>query len=194
MASGGILSELNNPNRSRDTKPVRVPTAEEYRRQLEEDRAHQREIERLVDLAIETEHAQHLQGERKQREAEISKLLDEYFADHLADVIEEELPPEETRRKYIAQFKVFEQFCREQGVGSLPAAPETIFYFCVFDLKPQEVEGRLAALKWVHRVNKKYWPEAYARAAEKWAQETKPLSSGEDNAAKPKPNGNGAVH
>jgi len=192
MASGGILSELNNPNRPRDTKPVRVPTAEEYRRQLEEDRAHEREVARLVDLAIETEHAQHLEGEREKNEAALSRHIDEYFADVLADTIETTLPPEPLRKQYIEEFKTFERFCRQDGLGSLPAKGATIFYYCVRDIQPQKTKDRLAALRWIHEVNKKYWPEAYARAAEKWAQEVKPQSSGDESAAKP--NGNGAVH
>jgi len=191
MASGGILALLNDPNRPHDTKPVHNPTAEECRRQWKEQRAFESEIRQLVDEALDTRQAKHLQGEREKNERALSQHIDDFFAVELADTIETALPPEPLRKQYLAEFRVFETFCRENGVGSLPAAPETVFYYCVHDMQPQKVKERLAALRFVHDVSRKWFPEAYARAAEKWSQEVKPHSSG-DSAAKP--NGNGAVH
>ena len=71
----------------------------------------------------------------------------------VADFIDESLAPN-TRRAYAASLGIFRAWCDGQGIGSLPAAPETVAAFLAAEAKAGRkvatIGQRIAAIRWAH--------------------------------------------
>src|SRR5262249_10346305 len=145
------------------------PTEAEMRADLEALRAHEKEVERLIDEALEGRAAKHHEGERQCNEAAIASYVDQVIADELLRIEEKRLPPEKVRDRYLETFREFQTFCRENGVGWLPAAGPTMFLWLVSDCAPEKCSQRIRALRFMHDVSREYIDERYIAAAERWA-------------------------
>ena len=151
-------------------KPIRVKTKDEIRAEWEEHRKYEREVEQLIDEAIQGRAAKHLAGERQANEAKIASYVDQMLADELITIVEKRMPSENVRQKYIETFKEFSTFCRENGVDALPASGPVMFDWLVHDSAPEKVTQRTRALRFVHEISREYFDESYIVAAERWAR------------------------
>jgi len=179
--ANGILADLDDPNRPRDNKPVHNPTAEECRREWEEQRAFENEIQALVNEAMEGRTARHLAGERQLNEARIAAEVDGRLVEELIKIAEKRFPPERVRKKLLATFREFSSWCRENGVDPLPATGPVTFAWLVSDNEPKKLSQRARALRFVHDINREYLDTSYIVAAERWARITKTKKESENS-------------
>lgn len=164
-------------------KPIREKSADELRTELEAQRAHEREVEQLVDEALAGRQAKHLAGERRANEAEISKLVDDFFADELLSIKEKRLPPDRTRDRYVETFREFARFCQRYSLTDMPATGPVMFWWLMNDQKPELVKQRANALRFMHEINKQFCDQMYLVAAEKWARTAKSHKTNSGNGA-----------
>src|SRR5215831_11836912 len=159
--------------------PVKRQTAAEIRAEWEEHRA-------LIHEALEGRAGRHHEGERQHNEAAIASYVDQVIADELLRIEEKRLPPEKVRDKYLETFREFQTFCRENGVGWLPAAGPTMFLWLVSDCAPEKCSQRIRALRFMHDVSREYIDERYIAAAERWARlKSKTKKENEDGKENP---------
>jgi site-specific recombinase XerD len=61
-----------------------------------------------------------------------------------------------TRRAYRSDFRIFESWCQDRGVSSLPAAAETVAAFLAHDVKagsrPSTLGRRVSAIRYAHKL------------------------------------------
>jgi site-specific recombinase XerD len=62
-----------------------------------------------------------------------------------------------TRRAYASDFRIFQAWCRDRGVGALPATAETIAAFLAHDVetgtRPSTLGRRIAAIRYAHKLS-----------------------------------------
>src|SRR5262249_8679919 len=175
-----IFGVLGDP-RKWSKKPIRVKTTDEIRAEQEEYRKYEREVEQLIDEAIQGRAAKHLAGERQANEAKIASYVDQLLADELITIVEKKFPPEKVRQKYIETFREFWTWCRENGVDALPASGPVMFSWLVHDSAPEEVAQRTRALRFVHEISREYLDTSYIAAAERWARVTNKTKKESEN-------------
>src|SRR5262245_12026425 len=129
----------------KDSKPIKVETAAEYRARRTREDEEDRQIRELINEAMEGRAAKLHAGERQANEAKIASYVDQMLADELITIVEKRMPSESVRQKYIDTFKEFSTFCREDGVDALPASGPVMFSWLVHDYAPEKVTQRTRA-------------------------------------------------
>jgi site-specific recombinase XerD len=74
---------------------------------------------------------------------------------HAAELAREEKAAS-TRRAYRSDFRIFQTWCQDRGVSSLPAAAETVAAFLAHDVKtgsrPSTLGRRVSAIRYAHKL------------------------------------------
>src|SRR5262245_12612421 len=123
----------------------------------EEQRRHEREVQELIEEALEGRAARHLKGERQRNEASIASYVDQFLADELLRISEPRLPSARQRDRLMKTWREFTEWTREQGVDALPASGPVMFSWLVHDHAPEKVSQRVRALRFVHDVSREHF-------------------------------------